>query len=640
MNEVADSSEEEDDQRTGHPNIEFIASEPPSPAEGLHTPHETRDDDANSWWRLPVIQNSLSAVSRLLVGQASYRPDMPLQIQHFTHIPHRARLNHQQRMSSDGNHHHPPDAIDYNSADQDDDDLIIDLTGALHCYRRTPNEYYGNIVAAALANRGLDHPVTGAELREAGGVPFLVKAILACGFLDLLDPLTELEVQRNIDACIFPDFERFSGRINPVHYEFLRCLFTVPSAYVNGTQRALLHRSGFEFVKLLHDLPHVERFIPAPRVLSWDYCMEKTRLLDLPIMLVSLSVTLLAVASLAYIMYFWWSTKTENFFVWTVATYIGGIVTDIIATALILNTKSDSSIYEDLTVEFPSVYTKILPLYDIVLAFNAVKLTLSSADCFILRHDMFSAFDTSRWSHVLCVCLPQLLLQSYFFFWSPSLEYTSFDGYRIFVGASSSLIFLSFPLYLRMVTSGNSVTSTGFACFGDSSTKMMERGQGFPRMLTYTLLYVFEINVFFLVVAVLNVGLCSTNMIVWIIVASVIVLSTGVMFIYTLLSSKSMVRAAKWAIPPIVCQIAFTIFVASVPSQVASSSPGGKDDCKVFFLLSGANVAAGYASWGALCFILGIWGIKKLYTMYTEDRQQAEANSNAAAAAANTAAPF
>jgi hypothetical protein len=302
----------------------------------------------------------------------------------------------------------------------------------------------------------------------------------------------------------------------------------------------------------------------------------------------------------------------------------------MIATAIILNTKSDSSIYEDLTMEFPSVYIKCLPIYDVVLAYNTIKLACSPSDCFILQHDLLAAFDTSRWSQVLCVCLPQLLLQSYFFLWNEEEDNprTSFVGYRMFVGASSTLIFISFPLYLRMVTSGNSITSTGFACFGDSSTKMMEKGQGFPRMLTYTLLYVFEINVFFLIVGVLFVNECSTNMIVWIIVASVVVLSTGVMFVYTLWSSKSMVRAAKWAIPPIVCQVAFTIFVASAPNSTSDEK-----ECRVFFLLSGANVAVGYASWGTLCAILGLWGIRKLRDMYVEDQQQAQMNTLSSAAA-------
>ena len=632
MNEVFDSSDGGDEDDREAPSltdaIDFVASGPPSPNEGLHTPRE--NTSSQPWWQVPVVQRSLAFVSRLLVGQTGHRPDIPLQIQHFTHIPQRTRrLNHHNRLASGSDAHHPVDAIDYDSAEEDDD-LMIDLTGAVHCYRRTPNEYYGNIVAAALASRGVENPVTGTELREAGGVPFLVKAILACGCLDLRDPLTELEVQRNIDACIFPEHERFNGRVNPVHYEFLRCLFAVPTAYVNGTQRALLQRSGFEFVKLLHDFPHVERFIPPPRVLSWENLMEITHRLDLPIMLVSLSLTLLGVASMAYVLWYWFSAEdNQGFAVWTIVTFLGGTIVDLIATAIVLHTKSDSSIYEDLTIEFPTVYAKlfpVVPMYDILLAMNGIRLSCSTSDCFILRHDVFAAFDVSRWINVLSVSLPQLLLQSYLFFWNGDSSKSIFNGYRMLVGACVSLIFLSFPLYLRMVTSGNSVTSTGFACFGDSSLKMMERGQGFPRMLTYTLLYVFEINVFFLIVAVLNVKQCSTNMIVWISIASVIVLSTGVMFIYTLLSSKSMVRAAKWAIPPIACQIAFTIFVASAPSQVDS----GTGECKVFFLLSGANVAAGYASWGTLCFILGLWGLKKLWMMYNDDRRQAQSNSGMA----------
>lgn len=508
-------------------------------------------------------------------------------------------------------------------------ETTIDLIGAMNAYKRFPNEFYNSVVQAALAQRGPENPVTGEELAQAAGNEYLVSAILQSGSVSVTDASVAQFIQNEIDDVISHRECEHDYRVTAKAAPYLKHLFEVPSSRITSQQLDALEHSGFEFVKLLHDYPHVLNNIPKGP--WWQLRPYQSRIeIDLITSLVGLVLIMIDISCLIAIAFHWLSSDSrQNFGYWTILMYCGGYVVALIVILVFESTKVDSNLYDERIWEYPSSNVKLVPvapILELMLLHQAFKYYFASRRegraFFVVLHDLHASLSQLFILHSQCHSFPQILLQSYLFIWGSFVAVDdSYSIFRILLVSASMSVCLSLLLYTRRAAYHNSVNRAGFAVFGSDPQATFPRGNFFPKLLTFLLFFMLEYNAFFFVIALLNIKECRTAVLIWVGIMGCILLAVVVVLILSLLSGKSSRFTARLSLFPLLGQIGFAIYASafqeSVPSSGAGASTKTIDTSCAFYSISlGANVQVGIATFAVMLCVWGFWIASAVWRRY------------------------
>jgi hypothetical protein len=503
----------------------------------------------------------------------------------------------------------------------DDDDMGMEMTlsQGINLYINNPNEYYGNIVSALLATRDpVANPVGSEDLQSTRGNPFLVTLILQSGALPVAyDSLIAKELQSYLDKVLVPPVRGGREVLPPDSFEYLKCLVSVPSQKITSKQATLFRRSGFEFASLLLDNPHLVAHLPQYAEHFWNLL---GRTLDLPLAIGGLLLTCLDFLCISFVVQHWFIQAPSNGYGWiTVICYVGGYAGDMAAHVFIMRKKARSVVYEGRVTPFPSVNLKLFPLvpvYEFFLLSSIIRHEWdarrhpSTSNSFAkggnkhraMIHDLYNTATIGRITHSVFYSLPHVLVQSYFFDWR---EINDVDPhylwYRMLLGTSTSFVILALVLFTRQLVVFDSISFRGYASFATEGNDVaVRRSSVMPRTFAFALLYLFEINAFFVIIVALD--MCNTDMVVWVVMSCAVVLSCLVIYASSSISETSVYRAVKWFIVPLGIETALTIFVS-----LREEDP----NCPLFSRAANIYAIIGYVMWGLFGVLGSLWFVAR-----------------------------
>ncbi|EKF31915.1 hypothetical protein MOQ_004245 [Trypanosoma cruzi marinkellei] len=442
--------------------------------------------------------------------------------------------------------------------------IEIDLVSTLQAYCKNPSDCFGHLVAAALSSRSKENPVTGDELREARLNPYLVRMIIDSRCLDLEDKTVHAEIQRCVDAVIPSE----SGRVSLSVYEYLPSLLKLNFVRLSPERYAVMKDSGFEFLKLLCEYPHV---LPPGRLNSirLNY-VHSTCYFDFFTMILSMVLEIFCITGIILALIRWVALSGDNFDsvfgYYTALVYGIGYAAHLIGMIFLMRGKARNAVYGKMICAFPSPHllvVPVVPLYNLVSIFTYVRYRKANrcGKYVVILHDIVAAQVLSSLCFVLCVAMPQFLYQSIVVFDNRKLYPISKEHFFKLLTASTILTFLvSILRMLRALATYDSINCFGFACFGYQRERIIEKHSAIVRMIHVLCFFLFELNVSFLVLGALSVSDCKTKSITTIAMAGASILILLVLFFLLLLSHESVFRL-MWALLPLTpLQIALFVY--------------------------------------------------------------------------------
>lgn len=493
------------------------------------------------------------------------------------------------------------------------------LLEAIMLYREDPSDYTGSLIQSALAGRGVDERISCNELEAAGGDKALVTYIVKSGLLDVGDPGVVKEIQECIDETV-TGMESDPRRVDPVEVEFLYTLLETPHVVITMPQRRLLRGSGFEFVRLLHDFPACQEGINRCNMRSKCWWMSTSR--HLQTFLIFIMMAAMATHSTAVVMliYYWYDAELTKEFSTFLLCFLGCHVVNNIAVIFLVRMKAPSTVYGADSGDFPTVYLKIVPgvpLLEFFCLTSSFRHQVSGMRNIVLFHDVFAMATVSSLAHSMTQGIIMVMLGIYFLNWQTDTVWARTKasplasmGWQMLAYSSGGTIILSTVVYIWLIFAHDSVSTLGFALFGNSMTASdttKTAGSIFARLAAIILLYLFLINGVLLTITLTNIGFCSTNMIVWTSLSGAAVVITLVIIVWTMYSYQNFLKAVRWAVIPLVLQLAFIIFNNSTGNNE-------NDDCRLFFVIGGVSAIVGYVGWGSLLVVCVLWAVHKIYS--------------------------
>ncbi|KEG07540.1 hypothetical protein DQ04_09501010 [Trypanosoma grayi] len=480
--------------------------------------------------------------------------------------------------------------------------IEIDLSSTLRAYRKNPNECFGHLVAAALSSRSAGNPVTVEELNEARLNPYLVRMIVDSQRLDLDNEAVQVEVQRCVDSIIPAE----SPCVPLSVYEYLPSLFKLHFIRLDSEQCTVVKESGFEFVKLLCEYPHV---LPPGRLNSirLNY-VQPMWYLDIFFMVASILVELLCIVVIALVLAHWMKYGEETIYqsygYYTAIMYGAGYAAHLIGMIFLMRAKERDTVYGKMFCSFPSPHlhvVPVVPLYNFIsfITFMRYYFANRREKYVAVLHDIMAAQVLSSLCFALCVAMPQFIYQTYLIADKTYVppEIGGDYSYKLLVGATIVTCVLAMLRLLRMLATYDSINSYGFACFGFRRERKIERYSAFARMVYASCLFVFELNAFLLVVGVVNISECGVRILETIGLAGASLLLLLVVFALLLLSQESVFRIMWSMLPLATLQIALLIC-----QQVCTQG-----DCDFFLLLQRNTLWFRYVIWAMFLFFLALW---------------------------------
>lgn len=514
--------------------------------------------------------------------------------------------------------------------EEEDDDMSL-AEAIIQC-REVPGELSQNLVSALLAvHDPISNPVTAEHLELTEGNPFLVMTIIESGALPVtFDAALTRCIQTFVDRLIVAS-PQHRGRLPPTSYDYLKCLVSTPHVTLSRDQVQLLRGSGFEFASLLRDRPHLMAQTNYPLEFLWR---ALGRRLDFPLAVLGILLVTFDFVSLGFCVQYWYriSANDQIYGHITLLVFGGGFVCDMLMQKFLMRKKVSSVVYEGRVAPFPSISLKVvpcLPMYELVLLNAIVRHKLDAARCDkvggnqhrAILHDLYAAGVMVRVSHSVFYSLPHALIQSYFFSWGDSIAITTdsqYFGFLMLVVSSIACIILGIVLFVRQISVFDSVSYMGFASFAtEKDGHIVVRDSAIPRTLTFALVYLFEVNVFFVVLGVMDVADCD-KLAVWIGTSSGVVLSCIIIFLASVVNSTSVYRAAKWFVVPVAIQSASTIYmiltwVEHVDASVGGSGASSDEDCRIFAHVRSITILLGIITWATFGVVGLLWLLQALF---------------------------
>ena len=494
------------------------------------------------------------------------------------------------------------------------------LMEAIVLYREDPSDYTGSLIQSSLAARGLDERVSADELEAAGGDEALVTYIVKSGLLDVADFDVIKEIQACADETIVP-MSAVDGRVDPVEVEFLRTLFEIPHIHISSEQRRLLRRSGFEFVKLLHDFPATQQgantFCDVRSKCWWMRVTRHFQTLVLFINVVGMSAHSVGVAVLVT---YWFQESLTKEYTVILLVFAACHVMSCFIVFLFQQMKAPPTVYGADSGDFPSIYPKVIPVIPL-LEFHcftsSFRHQIRGMKNIVLYHDVFAMGVLSFIVHSVTHSLVILMFVSYFLFWQTPEVKAATDasmlaslGWSIVLINSASTMFVAPMSYIWIIFAHDSVNSLGFALFGNSlsSGGTTDNGSIFARLIAIVLVYLFLINGVLLGITLANIGICAAEMIVWTSLSGAAVIISVVIIILIYYIYRNFLMAVRLTVIPLAIQLIFIFYIG-----VSDNSSDPNDDCRLFFIVGGVNAIVGYVGWGTLISLCVMWGLQKVY---------------------------
>lgn len=357
------------------------------------------------------------------------------------------------------------DAIEDGEEDGTEGDLEI-LETILQ-YQRSPNQFYLDILQAKLKCRSVE--VHGALLSRAVGYPPIFQALLDFGVVDVTDGSVIAMVQDEINRILSGN--PYEGNIIPSsELSFLRSLCRIPSSKVSVLQMVLLRYSGFSFIELLMDYPHLEENNEESACKGWKITLSRFFFFLYRFFnrISCISTFLLNPAILANCIY-WIVIGYEYNGYWTTLTYFVGFMAGLITTIRSEKSKLHQYTRTANNIYYPDYYYAMFPIiniYKLVLWYRIIRYDRvpRKVQYVTIRHDLFRAHSIQQIAEASYSAIPQLILQT-FLFSDFRIPVGTVGGafYTILVIVASISILFGVGSYIGFAVYSHSCNSFGFA---------------------------------------------------------------------------------------------------------------------------------------------------------------------------------
>lgn len=346
--------------------------------------------------------------------------------------------------------------------DEETGEMGVDLEETIRQFQRTPDDFYRNIILAALKSGVV---VNGRLLAAAMGSAAMIEILMESDHLDEDDDELQVIVQQEIDRLLRGD--PYKGEYIPAAYAaYLHTLCKVGSARLNLRQMVLIRYSGFAFIQTIIDYPHLLQDAVTLRSCQirlfrsgYIFNVIILRLCWIPTLLLNPCIFLTCT--------FWFLNGYLYYGYWTVLCYFVGfmawVMTTIKAEQRKIKVYPDSGRWaypDNYYVMFP-----IIPLYKIILGVQGLRHDLSSNNSryVVIRHDLSNGFGVQQVAEGTFSALPQMVLQVYFFASTSHRTTLMRACIYSFVSISILSVFFAMCCFARYATYAHSCDLFGFA---------------------------------------------------------------------------------------------------------------------------------------------------------------------------------
>ncbi|CCW70693.1 unnamed protein product [Phytomonas sp. Hart1] len=493
--------------------------------------------------------------------------------------------------------------------------LLLDLRETVLQYLRTPDEFYINIILASLKS-GM-FIIKGDVFELAEGNPFLIKTFLDSSHVDLEDERVKVVVQREFDRVM--DVEPSEDGLKLEQSNYLFCLCNVKSTRITEKQLSLIRKSGFEFVKLIGDFPHLRKDIKPVR--SWFLPIFKmTVATSVFTGWLSMLVTALFAICVLWTVFTWIMLHEKNKAYVTIIFYVWGYILTLASTMHLEEGKI--KVYEKQLWSYPSNLSKIIPIipvYECKLLYVAFcyRLTPNNHQYFVIRYDLLNGMAMQQIINGLLHAIPQLIVQVYL---NSSMNNPE-KGVRFVI--SSSFYFLlttgicSFLLsmfsYIHQAVLSHSCDSFGFAMMSKDLKRRMLKSAMPTHIMTRIL--IFQTLAFMngalatLLICIFNLHGCSYNVKTSVSIYFAIVWIEFCVLTATYIYVRFHVLYGLFCFPLILLQV-FLIVILSI-----SGPTDEYRDCPLYKVYAFDWMYPLTLLFGFLCLFCFVWMIMMFYEL-------------------------
>lgn len=513
-----------------------------------------------------------------------------------------------------------------------EENFQINLREAVLQYLRTPEELYINIILATLKTGTTQ--VNADVFRAAAGCPLLVKTFLDSGYADLDDPAVHDILQHELDMVLDGD-PYHNEMFEADQADYLRCLCNVKSLRINQRQLVLMRYSGFEFIKMLFDCPHLRSDMVVSR--HCLYAMFRvTHIVNITASWLNLLVNLVFTASVIWMAVNWFRTSNQrNNGFWTLICYGAGYVVMLVSS---LRAEQDKvKQYENQIWPYPDnnlIIIPVVPVFQIALVITALRYEVAADKVrfFVLRYDLRNGVAIQLICHGLCHAIPQTIVQL-FLFTERETEHKSQKEtvcFWLLIGSASASFFMAVFAYVRTATFCHSCDTFGFAVLfvlesgqdAEAGIQRIKPSDIATRFLMFFTVAMFVAAAVTLFIFLLNIQNCSASARVFLAVFFAVTGLTILAWCFVVVHARFSRLYGLFSVPMLIMMVAYFPF-----TKVHSQSHDGTSVqrlCSLFVYHFATWVVPLFVMFGGGCLTFLVWVGMLLYEAITHRRIQQE----------------
>lgn len=452
------------------------------------------------------------------------------------------------------------------------ENIEIDLMRIVMDYLRSFDDFYLNILMASLKSGSFT--IQGDVFSRAAGYPFLVRTFLDSGCVNTSDPLVQQTVQAEVDRALVGD--PYKGEY-VTDAEYLYCLCSLKTTRVTQDQMVLLRYSGFAFIKLLYDFPHLVQDNPKPP--RWAHAfLNATNILSSVLTWADLFISTVFMGMCVWMAVLWLrSIPVRSYGYWTIICYVGGYVVAFVCT--MRSEEKKITEYDNQHWRYPSNKLRlfpVFPMYQCFLVATSLRYELSDERdrYFIIRYDLRNGTSLQAILDASIFAIPQICTQWYLYH-SSSVEVSTAMKVCFFILLISGLllVIIAALCFLRSNLLSHSCDSFGFAFMsretqGQSSVlysddtkviRVMPTDVATRMCVFFAVLFLITVAIW-LFIALLNLSFCAGKVKVFIAIYFGVTITSILLTNFLLIYVRFSRLLALLGVPAIVLQVAFFIF--------------------------------------------------------------------------------
>eukprot|EP00796_Vickermania_ingenoplastis_P001595 gene1595-972_t len=449
-----------------------------------------------------------------------------------------------------------PNAFIENEEPVVDDEVGVDLRETISQYRRTPDSFYLNIILAALRSGVV---VDGVLVAEANGCPTLLQVLMESDTILEDDEDLQSIIQEEINRVLSGD--PYNGDYVPAtEAAYLHTLCRVHFARVNMRQMVLMRYSGFSFIEILVDYPHLLQNATSPK--SWQIRVFRTGYFFHTIIHLLGWIPTVLLNPAIFVMCVYWFLSDQK----TTATGQSSATSLAEQNKIRVYARSASWGYPDnYYVMFP-----ILPLYKLILAIACLKYDNlpDNKRYIVIRHDLYAGVSIQQMAEGLYAATPQLVLQLFLYATVDDHPRVMKITLHCLVAVAIISAFCGMFSYIRYATYSHSCDTFGFALLTVEDFYIRKRGLTIPILPTNIMTRLvqfftmaFCVTAFVtLLIDVVNVKGCNKWMVVIVAASLLLTLITSISQILIIINLPFSRLNALVALPIMVIFAAFMVY--------------------------------------------------------------------------------